>query len=139
MRVARSSPLAEPQPLKRKSEAAIEQEARAEERRKRLGTQPVVTPKDEKKFTWSAHAKVVRMFPRDDSGNPIMTMDKETGLMKRLIMCNVGQVVLDPFAGSGSTLIACKELKRTGIGIEIDENHCATIKKRIMNTQVPFL
>jgi site-specific DNA-methyltransferase (adenine-specific) len=75
----------------------------------------------------------------DRTGNDRHPTQKPVDLMKRLIMCNVGQVILDPFAGSGSTLIACKELKRTGIGIEIDENHCATIKKRLMNTQVPFL
>ena len=43
----------------------------------------------------------------------------------------VNDVVLDPFMGSGSTLVACKQNKRNGIGIEIDRNYCAIAKKRI--------
>ena len=47
--------------------------------------------------------------------------------------------VLDPFLGSGTTLVACKELKRNGIGIEISEKYCEIAKKRLQNTIVPFL
>ena len=47
--------------------------------------------------------------------------------------------VLDPYLGSGTTLVASKELKMSGIGIEISEAYCLTAKKRLLNTQVPFL
>jgi len=36
---------------------------------------------------------------------------------------NEGDVVLDPFMGSGTTGIACQELGRDFIGIEIDETY----------------
>ncbi len=43
----------------------------------------------------------------------------------------VGDLVLDPFLGSGSTLMACKTLKRKGVGIDIDLPYCKIAKKRI--------
>jgi site-specific DNA-methyltransferase (adenine-specific) len=44
----------------------------------------------------------------------------------------VGDVVLDPFLGSGSTLIACLMTNRTGIGIEISQKYCELAVKRLI-------
>jgi site-specific DNA-methyltransferase (adenine-specific) len=43
----------------------------------------------------------------------------------------IGDTVLDPFLGSGSTLIAAKLNNRKGVGIDIDENYCNIAVDRI--------
>ena len=43
----------------------------------------------------------------------------------------VEDLVLDPFMGSGTTLIAAYKNNRKGIGIEIDEEYCKLAKKRL--------
>ena len=45
--------------------------------------------------------------------------------------------VLDCFMGSGTTGVACKELNRNFIGIELDENYFNIAKNRIENTESP--
>lgn len=50
----------------------------------------------------------------------------------------VGDTVLDPFLGSGSTLIACLETNRKGIGMEIDRAYCEIAKQRL-TTPFAFL
>ncbi|MDK2876315.1 MAG: hypothetical protein PWQ22_725 [Archaeoglobaceae archaeon] len=44
----------------------------------------------------------------------------------------VDDVVLDPFLGSGTTLIACSLLNRRGIGVEVDRKYCELAKNRLI-------
>ena len=44
----------------------------------------------------------------------------------------VGDIILDPFLGSGSTLIATHLTKRNGIGVDIDRAYCQLAKKRLI-------
>jgi DNA modification methylase len=48
---------------------------------------------------------------------------------------NEGDTVLDPYMGSGTTGIACVELGRNFIGIELDPNYFAIAQKRIEAAQ----
>lgn len=44
----------------------------------------------------------------------------------------VGDTVLDPFLGSGTTLLACLDTERKGFGIEIDRSYCKIAKDRLL-------
>ena len=44
----------------------------------------------------------------------------------------VGDTILDPFLGSGATLVACALLNRKGIGVEIEPKYCEVAKNRVI-------
>lgn len=50
----------------------------------------------------------------------------------------VGDVVFDPFLGSGTTLIEAQNNKRFGVGVEIDRGYCELAQKRITNSRSLF-
>ena len=49
----------------------------------------------------------------------------------------VDDVVLDPFSGSGTTLIAAVSNNRKGIGIDVDRKYCELARKRILENTEP--
>ena len=59
--------------------------------------------------------------------------EKPVGMVKHFIGLHsaVGQAVLDPFMGSGTTLVACQKLGRHGIGIEIDPDYFEVACRRV--------
>ena len=58
---------------------------------------------------------------------------KPEKLIAKLILAssNPGDVVLDPFLGSGTTSVVAKKLARQFVGIEIDESYCCLAEKRL--------
>lgn len=80
-------------------------------------------------------------FSRDSTKQNIHPTQKPVALLKTLLQLysNAGETVLDPFMGSGTTGVACRNLGREFIGIELDPVYFANAKKRIESTQEPLL
>jgi len=69
--------------------------------------------------------------------NRIHPTQKPIGLFQELIklLTNEGDIILDPFMGSGTTAVASKQLNRQFIGFEIDKNHHKESINRLNQTE----
>jgi len=84
------------------------------------------------KATFNEHCqKALWRFPVGRS--KIHPTEKPVALMSRLVAAstNEGNIILDPFMGSGTTGVAAKNLNRSFIGIELDETYFNIAKERI--------
>lgn len=75
--------------------------------------------------------KSILIYPKPSRSVLHPTM-KPVGLLRRLILnsSKIGDLVYDPFGGSGSTLIAAEDTKRRCVMIEMDPKYCQTIMDR---------
>lgn len=75
----------------------------------------------------------------DKPENPVHGTQKPVALMEYLIKTYTreGETVLDFTMGSGTTGVACKNLNRKFIGIELDETYFNLARERIENAGVP--
>jgi len=110
-----------------------------------LKNQPVMSRKDYlsqyeliaygwfgKHKTERSKSKNVIYYPRP-SKSKLHPTQKPIGLLRRIIpdSTKIGDIVYDPFLGSGSTAIACEHLGRKCIGIEIDKEYVQIILTRL--------
>lgn len=82
--------------------------------------------------TFNAHCKNT-IFKHPNGNSKLHPTAKNLNLFKELILdnSNEGDLVFDPCLGSGTTGVACKELQRNFIGIEIDKNYFDIANERI--------
>jgi len=76
-----------------------------------------------------------KSVPNTPKGSKLHPTQKPVALMEYLIKTytNENETVLDFTMGSGSTMVACKNTNRNGIGIEMDEGYFKIAEKRINN------
>jgi site-specific DNA-methyltransferase (adenine-specific) len=74
---------------------------------------------------------------QNTSGHPT---GKPIGLYSGFVndFTDVGDLILDPFMGSGTTLRAAKELGRKAIGIELEEHYCEIAARRLSQECLPL-
>ena len=65
------------------------------------------------------------------TGNNLHPTQKPVSVIKELIKANEGQIILDPFMGSGTTALACKQLGKDFIGFEIEQKYVDITNKRL--------
>lgn len=73
---------------------------------------------------------------KDDDGKKLHSTQKPLELLERIIAIssNIGDVVLDPFAGTMTTGVAAKKMGRNYIMLEKDAKYCLHGAKRLENT-----
>lgn len=72
---------------------------------------------------------------RKSTGERFHKQQAPIALLLRIILSstNPGDIVLDPFAGTGTTLVVAEQLGRKSIGIELDPENVKCIKDRVKN------
>jgi DNA modification methylase len=75
--------------------------------------------------------KSLLVYPKPTASKLHPTM-KPVGLLRRLILnsSSVDDIIFDGFVGSGSTLIACEQVKRRCLAVELDPEYCQVVVDR---------
>lgn len=102
-------------------------------------------------LAWTSYSSPIRKFKyrwngmlQEDMANKetrFHPTQKPVGLLERILdkYSKLGNTILDPFLGSGSTAIACRQLSRNFIGIEINPDYCKIAEDRLAQTELFIL
>jgi len=72
---------------------------------------------------------------KDENGKSLHNTQKPMDLLRRVILASTkpGDIILDPFVGSGTTAAVAHELGRNFIGIDRDESYVSAARERVAN------
>lgn len=93
----------------------------------------IVVGKKQGAYWGSKYFPNILKFQAPKGKNRIHPTQKPLELIKKLIELTTkkGSIILDPFMGSGTTAVACKQLGRSFIGFEISKEYCELAQKRV--------
>lgn len=83
------------------------------------------------------YPKSIQIFSSDTQKSSLHPTQKPVALLEYLIKTytNKGDLVLDFTMGSGTTMVACQNIGRRGIGIELEKNYFGIAQDRVLKAQ----
>lgn len=84
------------------------------------------------------HPESIISIPGGKTNTQLHPTEKPVELFNYLARCYPHDMTVDPFAGSGTTLVAAKQLGRKCIGVEINEAYCEIAANRLRQEVLQF-
>jgi site-specific DNA-methyltransferase (adenine-specific) len=129
----KKSPLYYPQMIKRETPIKIGKNSKNDSERGMLTKNAMNKPEYDNKVYDEKYPESIQLFNVREEKNRVHPTQKPVALMEYLIKTytNENELVLDFTMGSGTTGVACKNLGRKFIGIELDEGYFKIAERRI--------